>query len=174
MKHKHTGFSLVELLVAMVITGIMFTSVTASYWLFLQSHLKAENTRLLQQEVRFAMTRITDKVRAYNLHYTEYQTGGNCGPNLNQNEVLCLQGYHFKKQGDNVLMNDQPLFSDNRVMVDSVFFDFSPAQDPLKNLANPDLQIQPKVTIYLRVKSKFYQEVQFQAQTTISSRQYRN
>lgn len=178
---KHQGFTLIELLVAMVITGIMLTLVMASYWTFLQTQQKMAISREIQSEVRFALNRFADKVRSSRINYPEYVGTGDCTANINQ--TLCLISpdgtthffiYDSATQTLN-LGNDasdaQALFSPQKFKVSSTHFDFSPKDDP-KDLIN--LQMQPKVTVFLRVASSDsrYPDLEIESQTTISSRQY--
>jgi|GEM_PF-4835323 len=86
--YKPKGFTLIELLVAMVITGIMLTLVMGSYWTFLQTQQKMTVSREIQSEVRFALSRITDKVRSGRINYSQYSGSGDCTTNINHN--LCL------------------------------------------------------------------------------------
>ncbi len=171
-QYQRSGFTLIELLVAVVISGIVLVSVMSSFWLFIQTHQKAEANRELQREVRFAMTRIADKTRNYSIKYSEYQSGGNCPPSINQNHKLCLEDHSFEFRDGNLWLEDQPIFSENKFKVNDAFFGFSPDEDPKINLGELDLQIQPKVTVYLEVESKRDSNINFEVQTSLSSRKY--
>lgn len=171
-RFKKSGFSLIELLVAMVISGIVLVSVLTSFWLFIQTHQKAELNRELQRETRFALSRIADKTRNYAIDYEQYKGGGDCPPSINQNHKLCLEGYNVEFKNDNLWLNDQPLLSPDKFIINTARFGFSPDKDPRKNLGDIHLQIQPKVTISFNVESRKVSTIKFDIQTTLSSRKY--
>ena len=175
------GFTLVEMLVAMVITGIMLTLVMASYWTFLQTQQRMAVSRELQSEVRFALNRVADKVRFSRPNYPEYTGTGDCTTDINYH--LCLLGadgttylFAYDQAAETLRLgndpsNIQPLISPQKFKVTGLHFDFSPQNDP-SDLSND--QMQPKVTVYIEVspRSGRYQHVVIANQTTISSRQY--
>lgn len=69
---KTQGFTLIELLVAMVITAMMLTLIMASYWIFLQTQQRMQVSREAQSEIRFALNRFADKIRASRIDYAAY------------------------------------------------------------------------------------------------------
>lgn len=194
-KVKPNGFTLIELLVAMVITALMLTLVMASYWTFLKTQQRMAISRELQSEVRFALNRFTDKVRASRIDYEAYNTGNCASLNSAGSSKLCLSTpageflffEHQDLNGDghkNALImgrdinhnnhladNAQPLISPKKFNVTKLNFAFSPADNP-DAFANP--QMHPKVTLFLSVSpaNGAYQDLVIENQTTVSSRQY--
>ena len=138
-------------------------------------------SRELQSEVRFALTRVADKVRSSGINYPEYQGVGHCSSNINQQ--LCLlspQGQTHFLHYDPALLTlnlgtdpstTQPLLSPRRFTVHNVHLSVSPADDPTL-LTNR--QGQPKVTVFIKASptDPRYQDLVIETQTTISSRQY--
>ena len=171
-QYKTQGFSLLELLVAMVLSGIVLVSVLTSFWLFIQTHQKAELNRELQRETRFALSRIADKTRNFSIDYEQYKPGENCPPSINQNHKLCLEGHSVEFKNNNLYLDDQPLLSPEKFHINTAHFGFSPDKDPRKNLGDIHLQIQPKVSINFNVESKKINTIKFDIQTTLSSRKY--
>ena len=169
---KSSAFTLIEVLVSLVISGIMLTLVTSSYWLFLKVHKKAAVSRELQQETRFAMTRMADKIRAYNINYQDYESGGACPPSQTRNYKLCLNDHTISFHENNVWLDEHPLFSIDKFTVETAYFEFSPEVDPLKNIGNLPAQIQPKTTVFLHLTSKKFPDTELKVQTTLSSRKY--
>lgn len=192
---KTNGFTLIELLVAMVITALMLTLVMASYWTFLKTQQRMTISRELQSEVRFALNRLADKVRASRIDYDAYNTG-NCASLLSAgSSKLCLvspTGEYFffehkdsnsngvknalymgrsTSNGNALADNAQPLISPDKFNITKLNFAFSPADNP-DSFANE--QMQPKVTLFLSVSptNSNYQDLVIENQTTISSRQY--
>lgn len=194
-KVKTSGFTLIELLVAMVITALMLTLVMASYWTFLQTQQRMAISRELQSEVRFALNRFTDKVRASRIDYEAYNTGNCASLNSAGSSKLCLStpageyvffehkdlnGDGYKNalvmgrdisNGNSLADNTQPLISPDKFNITKLNFAFSPANNP-DSFANP--QMQPKVTLFLSVSptNGAYKDLVIENQTTISSRQY--
>ncbi len=192
---KARGFTLIELLVAMVVTALMLTLVMASYWTFLQTQQRMAMSRELQSEVRFALNRFADKVRASRIDYDAYSSGNCASLTAAGSSKLCLAApngeYYFfehkdlnsdgdknalvmglgTSNGNSLADSAQPLISPNKFNITKLNFAFSPADNP-NSFANP--QMQPKVTLFLTVSptNETYQDLVIENQTTISSRQY--
>ena len=119
------------------------------------------------------MTRIADKIRAYSIDYKQYETRGRCAGAVNRSHTLCLEQNHLIEfQNENLYLDRQPLFSEEKFRVKNVFIAFSPEKDPRKNLGSLRLQIQPKVTVFLEVEARKDPKVNLKVQTTLSSRKY--
>ena len=174
---KNKAFTLVEVVVSMVISALLLTIVLGSFWLLIKINKKNEIAGELQRQTSFAIMRISDKIKNNSIDYKAYahNSAGIC-QNLSlvsgtQNR-LCLQNsYEFKQEGVNLLMNGQPLFSDD-FKLDFVHFFVSPPEDPFSDISKIEIQLQPKVTISLKVKSKKYEDIFLEVQSTISSRKY--
>jgi len=205
MKFKHTsfsknqGFTLIEVLVATVISVAMLTLVMSSFWTLWQTYKTSELLRDMQHEATFALTRIADKVRNYGVDYSAYIAPGRCvGVNVNEN--LCVKDpvsgeeflFSYKGIGATpgpeqaLFMGDytnpdlDPLFSHDKFLITHLRFDKFPDTEPTRqNTAN---QFQPKVMIAFRMQSKVDvwgkpivdpdDALSLDMQTTISSRNY--
>ena len=165
----------------------MLTLATSSYWLFLKTNMKTEVSRDLQQEMRFALTRITDRMRAYSIDYEEYSDISPKACSGYANAKACFTGgsilrYDADPDADEstedgmLYLEDQPLFSPKKINVTAFYTDFSPRINPYKpeNMGNLDIQIQPKATFFIeaQAKDKRFKNIKLQLQTTISSRKY--
>ncbi len=167
---KLQGSTLIELLVATVIAGIIFTSAMGAYFVFAKNTQKMNIWREIQKETHFSMIRMADKIRSHSIDFSEYSSG-NCVTDVNRN--LCLNnGYFFKFENENLKMNGSPLFS-KEFKVERIHFQISPNQDPFTNITNKSLQIQPKVQIQMEISSRRIPDIKFLIRTTISSRVYK-
>ncbi len=175
---KNSGFTLIELLVSMVVSAILLTTVLSSFWALLQTNDRNKNFSQLQQETSFAMARIADKIKNYSIDYDAYTSPGVCqGMTINDTlKVLCLNSNTFELDSsqETLKMNGQPLFSKS-FKVEKSLFQISPAKNPYyrDNIGKKEVQLQPKVTIILKVSSIKYPNMVLNIQTTISSRQYK-
>ncbi len=174
---KNKAFTLVEVVVSMVISTLLLTIVLGSFWLLIKINRKNEIAGELQRQTSFAMMRISDKIKNNSIDYQAYSyNSSSICQNLSlvsgtQNR-LCLQnGYEFKQKKKKLFMNGQPLLGDD-FEVDYIDFFVSPSVDPFSDISKIDIQLQPKVTIKLRVKSKKYEDIFLEVQSTISSRKY--
>ncbi len=153
------GFSLIELLVAMTIGGVILTAVMTSYVAMTKTSLRLDLARQMQKETNFAVIRMVDKIRNYPIK--------NCDEkklvlqNRQGHEITFKFLLENKQQ---LTLNEQPLFSEN-IAVDDGHFDCKGLDDE----ENP-AKIQPRVQIYLQVSAKKDPEITNRVQTTISSR----
>ncbi len=172
MKYKHSAFTLVELLVSMVISALLLTTVLGSFWILMQTNQQNEESGRLQQQANFALLRISDKIKNYSIDYQKAET---IIPALDlgspQTQLYINGGFEFKKHGENLTMNGQPLFSPSFRVKNALFW-VSPKKDPFTNIDIKDFQLQPKVTMVLQVESKKFPNIALDIQTTISSRKY--
>ncbi len=174
---KNKAFTLIEVLVSIVISALLLTIVLGSFWLLIKINKKNEISGELQREISFAMIRISDKIKSNSIDYQAYTSDSssicqNASLSSGTQNRLCLQNkYKFQQKNTNLFMNDQPLFS-NDFEVDFVDFIVSPAEDPFSDISKIGIQLQPKVTIKLKVKSKKYEDLFLEIQSTISSRKY--
>ncbi|MCF7917425.1 type II secretion system GspH family protein [Candidatus Gracilibacteria bacterium] len=181
---KRNGFSLIELLVAIVIAGIVLSAVMGSYFSLLQASQRADAARQLQKELNFAVIRMADKIRSFSIHYQAYDDSStNPGSSetlftrgVGSDEIHKFERTAFQWQGKDfytLSMDGAPLFS-KIFNVEAVFFKISPLLDPSapENLGKKEAQLQPKATIFLKAVSLQYPEINISIQTTISSRKY--
>jgi len=166
-KFTKKGMTLVEILVSMTISAVIFSAVLISYSAILKSQQKADTLRQMQKEIHFAMARISDRIRAKSIDFEKYEFPEKCsGVNIASAEKLCVGGGDFfEKSGKSIKMNSQPLISD-KFSVETAIFYTTPS-DSTENL-------QPKTTIFLEVKSNSIPNLKMALQTTISSRIYKN
>ena len=147
------GFSLIELLVAMTIGGVVLTVVMTSYVAMTKTSLRLDLARQMQKETNFAVIRMVDKIRNHPIKSCE-------------SKKLVLKGgkftFKFLENRKQLTLNNQPLFSEN-IAVDEGHFE-------CKGLDENSAEIQPRVQIYLQVSAKKDPEITNRVQTTISSR----
>lgn len=171
LRKKNSGSTLIELLVATVIAGIIFASAMGAYFVFAKNTQKMNIWREVQKETHFAMIRMADKIRSHSIDFTGYEGSGNCVTDINR--TLCLgDGNFFKFEDENLKMNGAPLFS-NQFKVEQIHFQISPTEDPFANITNKALQVQPKVQIQIKISSRKIPDINFLVRTTISSRVYK-
>ena len=184
MKHKNTGFTLIEVLVATVISVSMLTLVMGSFWTLWQTYRTADLLREMQHEATFAMTRIADKVRDRGIDYGAYGQPDKC---MNHNDQFCAKGDHFftyDEIADTLEMGNyttqEPLFSHDKFAVTLLRFDKFPGTEPTRSSGFLN-QFQPQVSIHLQLTSKKdvwgraadpATALKLNLQTTISSRDY--
>ena len=182
---KKSGFTLIEVLVSIVISTMVLTAVLNSYFQSLRVHARLDVTRQLQKEVHFALIRMADKIRDLSVDYGEYLSvdgvGGDCfGQDMNVGSRLCLRGdVVFGVEDGRLEMSESPLLS-SRFVVEDLRFTVTPEEDlgliesgrTLTLDKVRALSLQPKVEVFLRVKSLGQDDVELALRTTISSRIY--
>ena len=100
---KSKAFTLIEVLVAVVITGMVLSSVLLGYWQMVKVNHTINLSRQLQKEVHFAMVRMADKIRDYSIDYNAYTNPtGSCGEQtITSPSKLCIgnsnNNYIFEK-----------------------------------------------------------------------------
>jgi len=183
IQKKTSGVTLIELLVSMVIMGIIISLVLGSAWTMVKTQDQAAHFRNLQQEIHFSMSRISDLIRTYGIDYL------NNDDLLNPVQELTLNGkiygsdpivLEIKSSGNrekSLFINDSPLLSTlvkvKEIGIDTLGeFTVSPKGDPFTNYGNPEMQIQPRVEIFLVLQDIKYPHLEIPIQTTISSRKY--
>jgi prepilin-type N-terminal cleavage/methylation domain-containing protein len=169
------GFTLIELVVSMVIAGIVFSAVMGAYVSLIQTNTRIDTLRQLQKEANFAMTRMTDKIRAFSVDYDAHSPSGSCTFALSSAEtrILCVQsGLKFEFKDKNLFMNEDPLFSE-RFSLKEGFFRVTPEKDP-SDLGNPQFQTKVMIFFELEYVSEKDPSLNFSLplQTTVSSRVY--
>ncbi len=179
---RHKGFTLLEVLVATVISVTMLTLVMGSFWTLWQLYREADLMREMQHEATFAMTRIADKVRSNGVDYDGYLDPNRCQGDINK--TLCLgENWFLKAEDENLKMTNngtlEPLFSANKFALDYLHFSVFPANKP--NPTTLENGFQPQVTVHMELRSlrdslgreaEPADALKFTIQTTISSRKY--
>ncbi len=160
MKTKRLGFSLIEMIVAITIGGIILGSVMGSFLSLSRMRQQLDLTRQIQREINFAVIRIADRIRSQEIDHNEIDYSINTEKlQLGENAEII-----FKTKETNgietLMMNDDPLFSSN-LKVDQLTFTVFPTTE------TPTLQ--PRVTIKLQV-SDIHDKTSVPLRTTISSR----
>lgn len=179
---RRPAFTLVEVLVATVLTVAMLTLVMASFWTLWQTYRTSDLVREMQHEATFAMTRLADKIRSQEIDYAAYTNPSLCQPDINRR--LCLSGgSFFRYEDENLFMGDaleqDPLFSQAKFALTELRFEKFPTEAPVRT--NTDNQFQPQVSIYFQITSRQdiwgrpvspSEALSLDLQTTISSRDY--
>ncbi len=155
MSVKNAGFSLIELVVAITIGGVILATVMGSYLSLAQVRQNLDITRQLQREVNFAAMRISDRARAYSVNYEELDADNHHYLPLGDDE------FEYDAMEKELTMNGAPLFSPN-VEVSELNFTVFPTA--------PSNRVQTKVTLEFRVTSRVKPEISVPLRTTISSR----
>ncbi len=174
--NKQRAFTLIEILVGIVISGMVLSSVLAASWQMIKMRQITDASRQLQKEMHFSLIRIADKIRSYSIDYNAYEVTGECnGVSILSSQKLCVGDDNvFEIIDDKLTMNNAPLMSDI-FKVTNFVFKVTPTKDPSlhENKADQEVQLQPKVTVYFRAEAKNLPQVHQVLQTTISSRVYR-
>jgi len=171
MRNKKTnGFTLVEVLLSIVIGGIVLGSALSAYSIFSNTAAQIQVSEQLQQEVNFSLIRISDRIRAESIGYTQYSQARS----INDSRKLFLGDdtqVIFKNTEKMLFMNKEPLFS-SVFEVENAQFRVLPTQDPNGNISDFSQYRQPKVDINLTVRSKQFPNLDISVRTSISSRLY--
>ena len=162
MSMRQSGYTLIELLVAITIGGVILATVMGSFLALSKTQKQLDLTRQIQREINFATIRIADRVRSQSIDYDNIV--------ITDNHFLPIvgkEGFRFNPDPGikQLTMNGAPLFSSN-LMVRNLEFAVS---------ENPDTShLQPSVKIELLVSDRTIgaepPTVSVPLRTTISSR----
>lgn len=169
---KKRGFTLLELMVAITISGVIMTAIMSSYASLIRTKQKVDQHRQIQAQATLALSRIADKVRDYGIDYDAHDpTDPNTlfvGTDVNGEDVV----FTFTETDEGQFTLQQttggrvsPLFS--RGVTATGSFTVSPDA-----IGRPALY-QPKVHVQLAVSSAKDETIKMDLQTTLSSRRYR-
>jgi len=161
-EQKKSAFTLIEILVSVTITGIIFSAVMVCFFVFFKMQEQTNVWRNLEKETHFTMMRIADKIRMHGVDYAQ---------DNKIDQIFLKNNYVFEKKDENLYMNDEPLFSAQEILIKDVKFFISPEQDP--NAGEKKFRVQPKVRMKISVQSKKIPDINFTLKTTISSRDYK-
>ncbi len=158
MRTRTNGFSLVELVVAITIGGIILTGVMGSFLTLSKMRQQLDLTRQIQREINFATIRIADRIRSQSVDYFLWDENNHYTlPIGTEDEV-----FDFNETGHMLTMNGAPLFSPN-LMVRNLNFSVFPETE--------DNDIQPSVQLELIVSERAVTpKISVPLRTTISSR----
>jgi len=163
MNSEQAGFSLIELLVAITIGGVILTMVMTTYASMVQVNMKLDAARQLQKETNFAVIRMADKIRNFKIHSCEekklvLKDRNNKSIKFNS-AIIAIDATNSRKT---LKMDGQPLFSSN-IEVQKISF-------VCAGVGENHAKLQPRVQIYLKVASRRNPEITNWIRTTISSR----
>ncbi len=162
MNLRQSGYTLIELLVAITIGGIILATVMGSFLALSTTQKQLDLTRQIQREINFATIRIADRVRSQSIDYDLIDA------DLANHHFLPIKSgeiFTFDQNTGELLMNDSPLFSHNLMVRD---LEFTVSENPQVS------HLQPWVTIELLVSERTAETenptVSIPLRTTISSR----
>ncbi len=165
--------TLIELLIAITISSIVLSLILGSSAFLIRLNRKLDISRELQKEISFAMERMTDKIHTQSINYASYNPKSNtpcADQDPSSTNDLCVGDTNFTFQNNMLFENKDPLFSKEYQVIKTIFH-ITPTKDPVTNFESEN-QIQPRVTIFVKVISKESPEINSEIQTTLSSRQY--
>jgi prepilin-type N-terminal cleavage/methylation domain-containing protein len=184
IKHNKSGFTLVEMLVAIAIFVTALTAVSAIFTFSNKSQRTTQALSDTQSDARFALEVMAQNIRRGSIDYASTEYGGTIASN--PQDVLVLRDTNnnqvwFKKvtsgtQGVAQMSEDGSTWVDLTppdVSVALLKFYISPATDPF--LASPVTNQQPLVTITMVTSSTAdagESLLPTYIQTTVASRQY--
>jgi len=162
MRMRQSGYTLIELLVAITIGGVVLAAVMGSFLALSKTQKQLDLTRQIQREINFATIRMADRVRSQSIDYDLIDAAPE---NHHFLPIKDDEVFVFNEDEHQLTMNDAPLFSKN-LMVRELEFKVS---------KNPDTShVQPWVRIELLVSDRTTDEelpkVSIPLRTTISSR----
>jgi len=167
------GFTLVELLVAMAVFALAIVAITGIFISVTKTQRKSRIEQRVQAEARYTLDMISREIRDSYIDYAQpFSTS-----------VLHLERPGGQKVAFNVVGNTLQMtidsgtptaISSSNVKVADLRFYVTPGTDPFVE-GGPNEQ--PRVTISLTIEdkdaAKAEEQAEIEAQTTISSRQYR-
>lgn len=155
MKIKGPGFSLLELVVAIAIGGVILATVMGSYLTLAKTKQNLDISRQIQREINFAAMRVGDRIRAHSVNYAKFDESNHHFLPLGDDEFV------YSQEDKTLTMNGAPLFSPS-LEVSKLNFDVTPL--------SPNSDAQERVQIELLVTSKVRPTISVPLRTTISSR----
>jgi prepilin-type N-terminal cleavage/methylation domain-containing protein len=160
MKLQSTGFSLIEIVVAITIGGIILATVMGSFLTLSKMSQQLDLTRQIQRELNFATIRIADRIRSQSIDYSRLDELDHHFLPIGGSET-----FRFDEDAGMLFMNDAPLFSNTLMVRDSTFLVFP--EDESEKL-QPRVQIELRVTE--RTEGNITPKISIPLRTTLSSR----
>ena len=177
-KSQKPAFSLIEIIITITISGIVFSSVLANFFIYIKQQNKIQVIREVNADTHFPLLRMSDKIRSFAIDYAKHKIGKDRCPTISSFKVdrICLEkDYQFFLEDRVVQMKKgsktSPLTSKN-IIVDKLLFFVTPAENPFTKTTQRQNRLQPKVTIFISARSVRLPEITQTMQTTISSRIY--
>jgi prepilin-type N-terminal cleavage/methylation domain-containing protein len=178
-KSQKPAFSLIEIIITITISGIVFSSVLANFFIYIKQQNKIQVIREVNADTHFPLLRISDKIRSFAIDYTKHKVGTDNCPAISKGfkmDVICLENNYrfFLENGVAQMEKDDkisPLTSKN-IIVDKLLFFVTPTENPFTKTTERQNRLQPKVTIFISTHSVRLPEITQTMQTTISSRIY--
>jgi len=164
---KKFGLTLLELVLAIVISGILLSLALGTFSLLFRAQQKMEEVSFLQREISFALMKFADVIRNEEISFSAFDTSSDsvcAGQNSFQSSALCFSSGNFEFCDDQLFFRDQPLFSSRFRVISAQFFVFPAVEH--------SSFVTPSVSLSFLVQSRIFPDVQFPLQTTFSSRQY--
>jgi len=184
IQNNQSGFTLVEMLVAIAIFVTSLTAVSAIFMYSNKSQRATEVISEVQSDARFALEVMAQQIRKSSIDYASSQYGGII--DSNPEEVLVLRDSNnnqvwFRRSASSgrgiIEMSENGTawvdLTPPDIKIDLLKFYISPSEDPFSS--NPNSNKQPLVTIVMASSSTDYAGeniVPAFLQTTVSSRQY--
>ncbi len=179
MIRKTTGFTLMELMVAITVSGIILSAVMTSYAALVANKQKIDQFRHTQSAATLSMSKIADKVRDFGINYDAYEGGDastettllHIGPYIDENEVE--HDISFEIKNGKILMqyNDRVAPITGGLVVSDGAFVVQPSTVP--NRGEGAQLYQPRVDVDLSFVSADDESIKMDLETSLSSRQYR-
>lgn len=182
------GFTLIELMIAMVVFVIFITVMFSTYLYIARAQRDANEERKAIEEAQFLLDEMVRTVRAGTVDYDCYTAADVCGvlpANGHAGDVLAVrlrdtgERVLFKKDSVNALTveNSSGLqtLSHEKMTVERLEFLITPSADPYMNVSLNQFQYQPRVSIFLEMKAPARSRpdgIRIPVQTTVSSRFY--
>ena len=158
MNAKKSGLTLIELIIAITIGGIILATVMGSFLTLGKNKQTLDTRRQIQREINFATLRMADRIRSQSVDYARVVASDRHFLPVREEEA-----FWFDEDAGMIFMNDAPLFSH-----------FLRVQDAEFTVSEQNDLFQPKVHIKIRVSEKTADGVEpvlsIPIRTTISSR----
>ncbi len=179
---RQKGFTLVEMLVTVGVFAIV-SMVSSSIFINVNNlQQQTGNMQRLQNEGRYLLEKIAKEVRGRELDYKStilFEGGTTKQLVFKEDEFGEAMSLSFDEsaQAINLGINGSAeRLSSDQVVVESLEFRVNPSSDPYEYLSSSTPALQPRVTIYLKLKNKDVPErylKKLNLQTTISSKIYK-
>lgn len=184
-----SGFSLIEVLLAIGIFGILSVVIANIFLTVMDLHRTTANLQRLQNEGRYIIEKISREIRSREIAYPIPEANYDNKLNFLKDEsrriaAICLdQGlgnlnYYFGPEQGSCLINGQALNAQDVEVVDIKFFALPTQKD--RWTSEPNGNIHPRVTMLLTIRNRIgegkiserYQK-SLTFQTTVSSKYYK-
>lgn len=177
IKNKKLGFTLIEIIVAAAIFGIVVTVYAGIYIATMKANSKMIAMQKTQNEIRYLMEAIVREVRLGSINYDFYTDNPD-----NPRSVLALKDssgntMYFGSNGSFATISYDAVnwksFTSNNIKIQKLDFYITPQTSPYSN--DVSLKIQPGVLIYIDAlyNQNGQMDGEVKLQTFVSSREYK-